>query len=596
VTFALQRHFPRVNTGPISQDTCLVLNVLSTPFGPFYTTVRLRRECIGMNTAAAAAPEKVSTMASRPPFTERGALRLLIRRESFFSGLFGSLAAIATPGPPQRSTPIRYFTRGTVLPAAYRGRSASLSLVLHGLAVAALVYLPPLLPAAHVMSQSQRPEKIYYYYRIPLQQLPQALQAVSTAPRKKQASHHPVSTPPKLQSPPAIPAPPAHSLATLISKPAHPDNVHQTIYQSASPPDLIIRSDQKLPDVVILRQNHPSLAAPLLQSYSRPSTVQQQASTLEAPVVTETTGPAAPGVIAQIADNTPHLAIPVAGGGVPTKSSASSSEGPPSQAPDVVVVGIDPANATTPLSLPNGNRWGQFSIALPAQPASTPSGFAGKSGKDASAGASPDIYASTGMRGPINLPGTNSGSAGILAPALAMNLVFPVVQPALTARRNAMIISAGPIGGGGLNVYGALNCGKIYSIFLPMPGRSWSLQYCAQRSGRGKVNPNPQGAVIHLQNPLVPPDVDLQHRYDFKRVAIQGPDANRPIILKGVIAADGTVRQVVVYRGVSPVVDEAARIAFSRWRFKPAMLNGKPIAVEFLLGIPPTSGNDYINR
>jgi Gram-negative bacterial TonB protein C-terminal len=550
-----------------------------------------------MNTAAATATDKMSmsTTNSRPPFTERGALRLFVRRESFFPNLFGCLAAIVRPGPRSR-VQTRYFLRGRALPVAYRGRSATLSLVLHGAAIALLVYLPPLLPVEHPVPQTQQPEKIYYYYRIPLQQLPQPPQAVSTSPRQEESSHRAATSPPKLQNPPA------HSLAALMSHPAHPDNVRQTIYQSASPPDLIIRTEQKLPNVVILQQNQPSLTAPLLQSYSRPAANEQRASAPQAPAVMEATGPTPVGVIAQIADNSPHLAIPVAGGGAPPTSSASVSEGPPSQAPDVVVVGVDPADATSQLSLPNGNRWGEFSIAPPAQTPGSPSGVEAGSNSNANAKsgtsgtASHGILANAGMRGPVNIPGSGSGGTGILAPALAVSLVFPVVQPALTVRRNSMVISAGPIGGGGLNVYGALNCGKIYSIFLPMPGRNWSLQYCARPAGSNKLTPSPQTAVIHLANPLLPPDVDLQHRYDFKRVAVQGPNANRPIILKGVIGADGTVQQLVVYRGVSALADEAARIAFSRWRFKPAMRDGKPVAVDILVGIPPAAGQDYINR
>ncbi|HXW54801.1 MAG TPA: energy transducer TonB [Candidatus Cybelea sp.] len=68
------------------------------------------------------------------------------------------------------------------------------------------------------------------------------------------------------------------------------------------------------------------------------------------------------------------------------------------------------------------------------------------------------------------------------------------------------------------------------------------------------------------------------------------------IILKGTIAADGTVEHVVVYQGVVPEMDMAARVAFSRWKFKPAMRNGKPLEVEVLVGIPPAAGRDHINR
>jgi TonB family protein len=175
-------------------------------------------------------------------------------------------------------------------------------------------------------------------------------------------------------------------------------------------------------------------------------------------------------------------------------------------------------------------------------------------------------------------------------------MVYPVAVPPLNLRRNTLVISAGPIGGGALNVYGVLNCGKIYSVFLSMPGSSWTMQYCDKSALARNPTTDSRAAVVQLETPLVPPDVDLTHRFDFKRLPVPQDKSHRMIILKGTIGPDGTVEHVVVYQGVVPEMDEAARIAFSRWRFKPAMRNGKPLEVEILVGIPPVSGRDHINR
>ena len=102
--------------------------------------------------------------------------------------------------------------------------------------------------------------------------------------------------------------------------------------------------------------------------------------------------------------------------------------------------------------------------------------------------------------------------------------------------------------------------------------------------------------MIHLDVPLVPPDFDPDHRFDFKRIPVPLEKSHRAIILKGTIAVDGTVQHLVVYQGVVPQMDEAAKIAFSRWRFKPAMKNGQPVEVEILVGIPPRDGEDRVNR
>ncbi len=122
------------------------------------------------------------------------------------------------------------------------------------------------------------------------------------------------------------------------------------------------------------------------------------------------------------------------------------------------------------------------------------------------------------------------------------------------------------------------------------------MQYCDRPSANASETTDSRDPVIRLARPLVPPDADLKQRYNFKRIAVPAPNANRPIILKGVIGTDGTVQQLVVYRGVSPVMDEAARIAFGRWHFKPAMRDGKPVPVDILVGIPPASGEDHVNR
>jgi hypothetical protein len=176
-----------------------------------------------------------------------------------------------------------------------------------------------------------------------------------------------------------------------------------------------------------------------------------------------------------------------------------------------------------------------------------------------------------------------------------MNMVFPVPR-SIATRRNTFVVSAGPVGGGGLNVYGALHCGTIYSIFLPMPGKNWSLQYCEKPAAPQKSAPEAPRTVLHLEKPLVPPDVDLTQRFDFKRLPLPVDNAHRSIILQGIIAIDGTVQHVMVHQGVLPEMDEAARLAFSRWVFKPALRDGKPVEVEVLVGIPPLTEDDRINR
>jgi hypothetical protein len=57
-----------------------------------------------------------------------------------------------------------------------------------------------------------------------------------------------------------------------------------------------------------------------------------------------------------------------------------------------------------------------------------------------------------------------------------------------------------------------------------------------------------------------------------------------------VISDDGTVSELKVYQGVLPGMDDAARVAFSKFKFKPALKDGKPVAVDVLVGVPTEIG------
>lgn len=63
------------------------------------------------------------------------------------------------------------------------------------------------------------------------------------------------------------------------------------------------------------------------------------------------------------------------------------------------------------------------------------------------------------------------------------------------------------------------------------------------------------------------------------------PDAARranvsgTVRLRGKVRLDGSVYAIEVVSSPSPVLDEAARECFSRWRFQPGILNGEPVEV-----------------
>jgi len=561
---------------------------------------------IGMILFAINQTARIHSRSSRPPFTECGALCLVVRRESFFANCRDSLAVLASRTAVQSSVSPNYLFRPPGLTRMhFLGGSLGFSALVHCVFLTLLAYSLRFMPAKASPQFSVQLHEERIYYRLPLldpAKIPRLAPAGPGDHPGSGSNHSPT---------PALGSKAIHSSMTIISKPIHPDNSRQTIYQSSSPPDLRITTEQELPNIVSLTP----LPAPkprLSLDIVKPVLNSRQLPQVAAPSVDP--DPAAPMTTLLKPSNTQsRLAIPLAGEAwrlqSPKETPGNVSEAPPTQSGDIVALGVDPGATTDQISLPGGNRWGEFAIEPtgrnPGAPGGALNGTVGGGngtvgpGGDGNTGlgSGGSGGGSSGTSGTISITGTEAGSgSGVIAdPISPTNMVFPVPR-ALSVRKNAFVVSAGPVGGGSLNVYGALHCGTIYSIFLPMPGKNWSLQYCEKSAGTQKGWEGTPGTVLHLEKPLLPPDVDLTQRFDFKRLPLPADNSHRTIILRGVIAIDGTIRHLVVHQGVLPEMDEAARIAFSRWAFKPALRDGKPVEVEILVGIPPLTGEDHVNR
>lgn len=278
------------------------------------------------------------------------------------------------------------------------------------------------------------------------------------------------------------------------------------------------------------------------------------------------------------------VARPLAG--AQKEGTPSGTVSPPNPG-DLVIIGVHPSAATSQIILPPGTRLGTFVIA----PASggTPSGSAHKSNNAAgSAGGSISAHAGAGAKSSSGLDLTvGKGSdkpeaSGALKPPLPPDMVFPVPPDSLV-RKNRMVVATGPTGGGGLGIYRVLNCGKIFTIFLPMPGKNWTMQYCATPSASAN-SASSSNVAIQWGERIVPPEPKT--KFDFRRLPVPSDKPDKMIVLRGMLRADGTVTKLTIYRGIAPQMDEAARLAFGRWKFKPALLHGVPVPVELLIGIP----------
>ena len=539
--------------------------------------------------------------------SEERALQLLVQWNAG-SGWWSSLRALlASYKPPTLRTSI-YFRDSNVARSQLAGRSLTASFLMHCALIMLVVYLPQALPAKALAFNSSPASHEKIYYRVPLLDASQTLPRI--APAGPGARPGTGSKPNQL---PALGSTAAHSNLTVVSKPAVPDNTRQTIYQRSSPPDLRIPVEVKLPNMVL---GNPLEApkAPLQfdPNSAKPTQANRQLAPEAAPSVTSE-APKTPLVTyLDPSSSQPRLAIPLAGAAKPTlktgnggpSGAANGGVAAPGDGNDLLVVGVDPGPAGSVVALGPGNRWGEFSISpaggQPGSPGGSPGGVVGGGtggtglGGDGSTGVGPGGGGggggASGKSGAISISGSGgSGSSGALASAPLTSMVYPVPAAVLPkVRKSGFVVSAGPIGGGGLAVYRALTCGKIYTVFLPMPGKNWTMQYCQKADpAEPKSNPDNRSTVIHLESALIPPDADPDSRFDFQRLPVPIEKGHKIIVLRGSLLADGTVSDLQVYQGLVPAMDEAARLAFSRWKFKPAMRDGKPVAVDILVGISP---------
>lgn len=485
----------------------------------------------------------------------------------------------------------------------FRGKSWTMSLAFHAAAILLIVYLHQQFPDSVSAFDSAVVQPEVIYYRVPVQQLPKTLPHI--------APSGPGGQPLSGRLPAVAPAAgstTSQNVLMMVTKTARPDNSHQTIIQPASPPDLKMNVDLKLPNIILGKPiEAPKAPLQFNPAAAKPLEKNRQDNADPAPTVAPQNQ--ANPVMAYLTPPTfkPSMPVPVASGAAQRQSTSGTGN---VQAPNVTstsgdsatlaVISTDPAGVSgVDIMLPPGNRYGEFSTSVTENTTGTPGGDRsgavgggpGNTGKGGDGSSGPGKASSGGgsvslVEGPvtINGAGTNSLGSGLLGAALAQGIVYPV-PTAFNIRKNSLIISAGPIGGGGLSAYGALNCGRIYTIFLPMPGKNWTMQYCAQDALKPAETAAP-ATVAHYGEGIVPPQADA--KFDFKRSPVPPDKAGKQIILKGILRADGLIDALEVYESVVPEMDDNARLAFSQWKFKPALREGKPIPVQVLVGIPPT--------
>jgi TonB family protein len=254
----------------------------------------------------------------------------------------------------------------------------------------------------------------------------------------------------------------------------------------------------------------------------------------------------------------------------------------------IISLGIHPA-AISPAEMPAGNRRGTF--------AATPEGKTGAPGTpDVAAGASPGSGSGAGKNSdgiPSGLTvgasprdqnrsavagkgnGTGSGTATGHSSDNS-RLVADATPPRVTTTPSRPLSEVSRDRATDVDrwIFGEK---KFYAMTLNMPnlnsaGGSWVIRFAELNANENKGD---------LTAPEATQKVDPAYPLELMRRNIQGT-----VTLYAVIRNDGSVSDVRVLRGIDDQLDQYARAALARWRFRPATKNGAAVDLEAVVMIP----------
>jgi TonB family protein len=421
----------------------------------------------------------------------------------------------------------------------------------------------------------------------------------------------------------------------ILSVPPNPDNTHQTI---VTPPKIKLNHDVPLPNIVAwtpipsaqpvaasarsvsqlkVPQLEPDVAAPTadvskvhakldLPTLPQPSVVEPPLSADQLKLKSGQLNMAQlePTVAA------PKLPVPVQrasgvgdSGAKPAPSGAAKDVPPspnvqnlPAQGQgQLIALGLNPADVRAPISMPSGNRSGEFHASpggksdAPGTPNLTGSGTADNGGGNGKGnGAPPGIMVGAPPPGANTsaVAGTPNSGASVAKGASnpdqeARNRIFAAaMKPSLPSIRDRVTppLSANlpedPDRSIEQRVFGRRH---YYSLIMNMPNLtsasgSWIIRFAELKESNDSSVLTAPVATTKV-DPAYPPDVLRDH--------VEGT-----VTLYAIIRTDGVVDGIRVLDSLDSRLDQNAVDALSHWRFRPGMKNGQFVAVEAVVQIP----------
>ncbi len=143
--------------------------------------------------------------------------------------------------------------------------------------------------------------------------------------------------------------------------------------------------------------------------------------------------------------------------------------------------------------------------------------------------------------------------------------------------------------GGGLPYFDVFSNAQINTVYLDMRQTEtdetpfWTLEFAVPRGAAIQANPareldeSYEGFVLPVpvvkEQPALPLELVRRH-------------IGKMVIVYTVINVEGNMEQISVKESPDPLLNQPLLDALSKWVFRPGVLNGDPVAVKALLGIP----------
>ena len=148
-----------------------------------------------------------------------------------------------------------------------------------------------------------------------------------------------------------------------------------------------------------------------------------------------------------------------------------------------------------------------------------------------------------------------------------------------------MTVVATAASGGGLPDLGVFADEKVYTVYLDMrqtvedPAASYTLQYALLR------DPGADGSANRNQEGMLPPFPVAKEMPQFS-VELVNKYQGRLIVVYAILNKRGKLEQMLVMQSPDDRLTNRILAALNKWVFRPAQLNGRPVSLKVLLGVP----------